>query len=407
MTEEIRDIIETEKIGGWTTWVILATLISASWLLIQDLWPGHLQWLEVEIAFVVVTLGLSIARSASRVLAWNPSHQGRSGPFFFLHHKVSPLGLLSVALWMAATSFVSFRLAPTLGWLTFGSVGVVYSLSAFFSLLVMGAVIARVPLPMSGASSMGRPVLTSLMLLLLTLVEVVGVIVAVRSPTLHSATLVEIRTGAMLALGAFGIRVLSRRIGGDSDSRRRTLSEIRCKVALHTISLDEGLHHARLALYGMGLSDVVLAEMQELLGSISSVRNEYDMALQKATSLRANISVQEPASAQVTELDRLALGTLLEVFEGHEQRVLQVAERYHTKLAAVRGRLEIISGVYKAARIECDVLLREIRIAEEPVNQLQVRFVDEYTALQELWNTWCPTTRRNHRPFASDDSATV
>jgi hypothetical protein len=403
LTEEISDIMEAEKVAGWTPWVILVSLVSASWVLIQDLLTGTPGWFAVETVFVVVTIGLHVVKFASSVLGESPNNQRRSGPFFNLHDKASLLNLLSGALWMAATAFSCFRIAPPLGPLIFGTTCAVYSFETLVCLFVMGMIIARVPFPFSGLSSLGRPVIVSIAFFLLTSLQVAAIALAVRSLVLIHVSLVDVRIGSIMALGAYGLVYLSGRMSGDGNSRRM-LSEIRRDLALHSVSLDEGIHRTRIALRGMGLSDVVMQDMQMLLGCISLVRNEYEEALRKAEALRVNISASEHAGSMVSELDRLMLGNLLDFFESHEERVIQIVTRYQTRYAGVRRRLNFVSGVYKAVAVERDLLLREIYIAQEPVDQLQQRFIKEHQALQSLWNTWCPTNLRNHFPFSGSQS---
>jgi hypothetical protein len=303
LTEEIKDINEAEKLKGWTPWVILATLVSALWILAQDLLRVQYSKRASVAVFLIATIALQVARIVQRDMdALSEDRTGKAS-FYFLHSNTSAFNLITMSAWMAGIAYAVLRLAPLATNRRVFLVGVaLYTFMAITFLTMMVPVVARLPVPMPKRTPRLLYSLTISAIIISVLVAlVIGVI---RSGFTHNLTIVEIRIGTIVALGSIGIVYLSGSIGEQSDSRQ-ALSEIRRDLVLGGMSTVEGSHRARTILQGMWLSDVVMKDMHALFKLISTARGEYVDSLGKAKTFKTNVGLVPAAEAP--DIARLTL----------------------------------------------------------------------------------------------------
>jgi hypothetical protein len=395
LTEEIKDVAESAKVKGWTPWVVLASLASGLWVLAQDLLTtqhSRTSWVAV---FLIVTMSLHILRFTHRGL--DVLSEDRSGKvsFFFVHSEASAFGILMVSLWTAGTAYAVLYLLPlAVSRRLFITAATFYTLMAATLFLAMILVIARLPIPVERRGPGTLFELTADMIAIaISMALLLGI---VRSGFVNNLTIVDVRIGAIVSLGAMGVIFLCKGLGSRGDSSV-AISELRRDLVLGGISTTDGIRRARAILQGMWLSDVVLQDMIILLKLISAAKGEYDEAFAKMAIFNASIGL-EPTS-QAPDIGKLNLGNMLDTLEAHELRVCEIAERYHGLLASLRFRLEVVSKLYPRADADSRRLIAEVRTAQEPVDLLLKRFIAEYRELQQLWNLRYSSEPRDHEPF--------
>jgi hypothetical protein len=394
LTEEIRDSSDSEKLKGWTPWVILASMLSGLWILGQDLLTMPYSKTASLAVFLFVTASLHLVRSAQKSLQVLAEDRTARVSFFFLHSTSSPFNILVAAAWLAAIGFALLRLAPlAVTRRTFVAAGYFYVFIAVFELLMIVPVVTRLPIPMTRRAPRRIPV--AVIGAVFTGIPVALVIGLIRSGFAHSLTLVEIRIGVVVALEAFGMVFLSRGVDEDSDPRK-SLAEIRRDLVLGGASTAEAFHRTRTVLRGMWLSDVVAKDVQALLSFISEARNEHDSALAKIGTLKANLD----SHAANRDLDKLILGNMLDTLRAHESRVVDISERYYRLLGSLRLRLYMVTKVSPETGSESQRVFEELQNAQAPVDRLLARFVAEHNELQGLWNHTYPNEPRSYKLFS-------
>jgi hypothetical protein len=111
LTEEIRDIVEGERLTGWTPWVVLASLISGGWVLIQEFWTASYSREIVSCVFVLLTVAVMLAVSLRKLIdEQTVDTQGR-GVFSFLHSRVSASHSLLMFIWSITIAVLCLRVA--------------------------------------------------------------------------------------------------------------------------------------------------------------------------------------------------------------------------------------------------------------------------------------------------------
>lgn len=396
LTEEIRDMTEAEKLKGWTPWVILASLVSGLWILAQDIFSGRHPWKTCWAVFLIVTIAILLLRILQRELETLTEDRTGKASFFFLHLSASAFGALVFAVWFAGIGYVLLWLAPLATHRRIFLAGAwLYGFLAFFSILMMLAVVARLPIPMPRR---GPPPLVSLGIsAVIVALSVALIIETVRSGFADNLSIVELRIGTIMALEAFGFVFLSRTISEQNDPREG-LSEIRRDLILSGISTTEASHRTRNILQGMWLSDVVLKDMNALLKLISNSKDEYEEALHKIATFKANVGI--PSGTQSPAAVKLTLGNMLDTLEIHEARISSVIRLYQSLLMSLRFRIKFTTQLNSDADSDGQRLMMEIQRAEAPVDQLQIKFVKEYLTLQREWNLRFPSEMRDHKLFA-------
>lgn len=392
LTEEIKDINEVERLSGWTPWVITASLVSISWIIIQDLWAGGYDLHAVHVVFLAVSISINLALMMRGIFR-ESSAKGK-GPFSFLHTNVSPLATFVLAAWAGLVAFAAFGIWQLRGGFVFAVLAGWLGLLSIFSLLATVSILGRFPLPMQ-TESPGSTALSIAFACLCaySLVELFD------NSAIFEATSEEIRIGGLLALGSYGLVILAR--SGNRSPLRQTLTDLRRDLILGDISANEALQRARSALQGMWLSDIVREDMQALLKLISEVRFEHEEALRKIATLKQSILASSHAGTHLPDVEKLALASTLDVLKGHEARVDDISKRYYRLLASMRVRLGIAARASRSASSDQDKLITEIQLAQEPVDALLERFKNEYLELQDAWNKWFPEEQRSYKPFGS------
>jgi hypothetical protein len=394
LTEEIKDSSDSEKLKGWTPWVILASMLSGLWILGQDLLTMPYSKTACLAVFLLVTASLHLVKSVQRSLeALAEDRTGRAS-FFFLHSTSSPFNFLVAAGWFAAIGYALLHLAPlAAARRVFLVVGSIYTFMAVSLLLMMVPVVARLPIPMTKRAP--RRIPGAVIGAVLAGMQVALLIGLVRSGFAHGLTLAEIRIGTLVALEALGAVFLSKSIDGDSDPRK-SLAEIRRDLVLGGASTSEAFHRTRTVLRGMWLSDIVAKDVQALLSFISEARNEHDSALAKIGTLKANLN----SHGANRDLDKLILSNMLDTLRAHESRVIDISERYYRLLGSLRLRLYMVTKVSPETGSESQRVFEELQNAQAPVDRLLGRFVAEHDELQHLWNHTYPNEPRNYKLFS-------
>jgi hypothetical protein len=392
ITEEIRDITEVEKVQGWTPWLILASLASASWIVIQDIWTGGYSRPCAIGVFLFVAIGLQQARFVKNVL--EPSDSRGRRTFFFLQGDTSALSVLMSIVWAGSISITSYAFRMYGNQLILEGVAILHALAMFFGCITMTIIVLRLPVPIGRPN---RPVLFVLIFMAVTGLNVAALRSIMSSSVMAALKLTDIRVGSLLALSAFGLTVLS---GLPSHTTlRKTLIEIRRELVLGEIPFEEAAHQIRIALQGMWLSDIVRDDLRTLLRLIGLVRGEHEDALGRIAALRESGSIDFASRPNPDAMIALALGNLLDALKGHEARVVAVSNKYYALLENVRRRLTFVTQSHHLGSEDFDALVTEIQRAQAPVDALLSKFVAEYSELQEIWNTWFPDHQRHYKPF--------
>jgi hypothetical protein len=305
LTEEIKDINEAEKLTGWTPWVILASLLSASWILIQDLWSRNYSPRIVASVFLIVASGIILIRGAKRSLESFSESLPTRTPFTSLHSMTTANSVLANLLFDGSMGFACFELAPVSP--NFKFFAGIYGVLLLFGLIGFVIILARIPIPVPRPSRAFSPIAGSIIFPLIYLGTIAQIL---RTGVAKSATVVDIRFGGVLALCAFAILFLTRSTSRLGDARY-VLSEIRRNLVLCNISVTEARNNARMSLQGMWLSDVMSDDMRSLLKYISVARAEYSEALSKISAVRNNVQLDKLDAAWSSELDRVAVRSTL------------------------------------------------------------------------------------------------
>lgn len=398
ITEEIKDLDEAAKLRGWTPWVILASFVSASWIIVQDIWTAVYSQVGITSVFLFVSAGVQLARITRKLLSNITEPYGKA-KFFLVHADASAIEILALSLWMGTIAWACYSLRPHATGIVLTAALLFYALVAVLLLWLAVIVACRFPIPMSHS---GRRVLTVAFGFTCIALHILMLYTIACSGAAAAVGLIEIRVGSLLALGLFSLTVLTRT--PEKAALRDTLAEIRRELVLGETSLDEALHRSRVALQGMWLSDIAREDTRKLLGFISNVRGEYEDAFRRIHALRAVDSLDQSSAPAAGSMVALALGNTLDVLKGHEWRVIETARQYHRLLSEVRARLKLVTKLFGVASDDLERLLTEIRRAQVPVDELQERFIADYRDLQNVWNVWFPSERRSHTPFGLPDT---
>jgi len=393
LTEEIKDINDKERLKGWTPWVILASMISASWIIVQDVWTGGHSWPRVVAVFILTTAVLKIICMAAKTLDDLATRRNKN-TFQLLHSQASAVSILASSLWSSAIAWSCYLFQSHASKAIFVAAMAFYVIKTIFEFAITIVVSLRLPLPLSKPN---RPIMFAAILGVFIATHVLMVFGVITSDVQSSIILIDIRIGSLLALTAYGITLLARL--PDHSTLRESLTEIRRNLVLGETSIDETLHGARVALQGMWLSDIVRDETRILLGYISSVRGEYDDCLRQMKAIREAGALDANKRPSSDDLIALALPNILDVLKGYESRVMAIAGEYHELFSKVRNRLTILTKSCKIASNDLDRLVDEIKRAQTPVDQLQKQYIEEYYKLQNVWNAWFPEKKRDHKPF--------
>jgi hypothetical protein len=226
---------------------------------------------------------------------------------------------------------------------------------------------------------------------------IAAIVNILKTDAIAVARISDIRVGGLLALGAYALVLLSK--GGISDPvARNTLADLRRDLVLAVLPLDEARHRTRIALQGMGLSDVVRDDMSALLKFISDVRALYDDAFRKIET-KASVPISSPSNAHLADFEKVAVSNTLDVLKTYEQRVSDISKQYFARLRNVLFRVKPASRMVKAASYEQTNLMAEIKLAQGVVDDARTRFIREFYEIQGAWNLWYPAEARQDEPF--------
>jgi len=346
LTEEINDVIEIEKLKGWTPYVLIASLLSGSWVLIQDLFNARYSFRNVTVVFLLITFMLLLTLNIRHGLDTLAEGKRRTGLFLSPDSGNSSFVLLVESLWMAVIVYCSLRLRPWVSSRSLLPAVVFHAAAAIVFIIGIFVVSARLPTPRPHPRNQRIAVL--IRMIIVALIEGTAIAGIFRSGIVHELSLVDTRVGGLIAFGALGIVYLADS-GSETSYPRKELSEIRRDLVLGSISTMDGLQRTRVALQGMSLSDLFQRDMRELFALTSVARGEYSEALAKIFIFRASIGTADSENPRERELERLALGNMLEVMERHELQIHDILIRYTRLLASVKIRLNVMAKLYRAA----------------------------------------------------------
>lgn len=392
ITEEIKDLNERDKLQGWTPWIVSATLISMAWLIVQDLWNEPPLAAPIYAVFLVVSLAIWVIRAV--IGSFDALSPDQGGPFLFIHTQATPLSVFAATLWMGtiALACLTIRMADATDVLLLA--GACFSIFAIVGLTMVLAIATRLPLPIPTK----RPLPTVVISGIMSTICIAAIVNILKTDAIAVARISDIRVGGLLALGAYALVLLSR--GGISDPvARSTLAELRRDLVLAVLPLDEARHRTRIALQGMGLSDVVRDDMSALLKFISDVRALYDDAFRKIETLKASVPISSPSNAHLADFEKVAVSNTLDVLKTYEQRVSDISKQYSARLRSVLFRVKLASRMVKAASCEQTKLMAEIKLAQGVADAALKRFIREFYEIQSAWNLWYPAEARQHEPF--------
>jgi len=399
LVEEIKDLTESEKLQGWTPWVMSASLISVSWIVVQDIWANRVSFQASLGPFLIVALGLTSFLHIIGI-ARDLSERERS-KFFLIHATNTPLHAVVLTAWLSCLAFVCFIFKPIPPPYLLRIVGVTFAIFALFSAVTVIAIAARLPLPINKKGSR-TALFTGVALVAL---YSYAVVILLRANVVRVATVSDLRTGGLLALSGFALLIVSRG-RGHHEVVRRTLMELRRDLILDSIPLDEARQRARMALRGMWISDVVKDDVRLLLGHISAVRSLYDEAFRKIDVLKGAVDIGTVA-VPLKEFEKDAVSNTLEVLHSFEMRILKISEEYFRLLKNVQQRIEVVARIAGETATDRDALLLETRRAQAQADSDLLRFAREYHAIQAAWNSWFPSESKQYTPFgvAAEDAS--
>lgn len=391
LTEEIKDVHEMHKLQGWTPWVLSATLISMAWLVVQDLWNQQAQIGSIHAIYLVVTLGLFFILSVRGAF----NDQDIKGPFEFLHTSIPAFGLLTFSAWLITLAIACFRFD--------GAHYLLFITGGFFSFLALGqlfvvvAIAARLPVPFAT-----RPTWGAWVMLALCLVFALDVVMVMKTTAFAEAHVSDIRAGGLLALGAYGLVLMSK-----SQTRslgKQSLIELRRDLILGDLELQDAEHRVRMALRGLWLSDVVRDDMLALTNLVSEVRSLYADAFRKIDSLKASVTLSV-LNKPLQQSQRDAVANTLDELEQTEKAIDEISLRYHERLRSVKLRVRMASRFVKSAAADEAKLMAEINQVRGPADEELRRFAREFSEIQLAWNRWYPDEIRNYEPFGISQSS--
>lgn len=389
ITEEIKDLTEADKLLGWTPWVLLATLISMAWLIVQDVWEASPSVASVHAVFLAVSLVILLVLAVRAILTTDEA--GR-GPFTLLRTNITALQAFVTTLWAGTIAVACLTLQVIEGRYVLIIAGVVFSLQTliFFATVFMRAF--RIPTPSS------RGFVSIIFGCILSIFYIVTLITVLKANVIATARVSDIRVGGLVALGAYVLVLLSRG-GAGRATVKKTLVELRRDLMLGTLPVDEVQHRTREALEGLWLSDIVREDVRALLKFISDVRSIYDDAFRKIEALKASVPISSPSDAHPSDIEKVAISNTLDVLETHAERAQGIAQKYFARLQHVRIRLRVASRIVKSASSDEAKLMAEIKLAQASADTDLEKFVSEFHEIQSAWNLWYPTESRQYEPF--------
>jgi hypothetical protein len=394
LTEEIKDLNDAERLRGWTPWIVSATLISMAWLVVEDLWTRQPSIAPIRATFLAVSLALWLIRIIA-VLLESLSPVERGDKRFLLFHTTRStlrevfnsmwaIGL-AIAIWTTndvETVYIRIALGLFLGF---------FSLAGVFAVAI---IITRLPVPISKKSA---PRLTIAFGVVLLTIYALAIVDILAGDSFKAAGALDIRSGGLIAVGAYALLELSHR--GGQPVLRNILVGLRRDLVLGSLPVEEVQHHIRTTLQGVWLSDVVRDDLRSLLKLISDVRVLYDDAFRKIDILRASVPIADSSGGQLKDFEKLAVSNTLDVLKTFEPQVGKISEEYFAKLRSLRTRMELVARMVKGTSSEKEKVMSEIKLAQYHADAAMDRFVREFYDIQNAWNLWYPTEARNHRPF--------
>jgi hypothetical protein len=187
--------------------------------------------------------------------------------------------------------------------------------------------------------------------------------------------------------------------GTSRSNEKRSLIDLRRDLMLGVLTPAEVRHRTRRALQGLGLFDVYREDVRKLFRFISDVRSIYDDAFRRIENLKASVQLTPNTGSQLQPIEKMAIGSTLDILESYEQRVNEISHEYQRLLKSVRARAKFTARIDKSIAIEEAQLMAEISMAEQPANEELERFGREFKEIQDTWNSFYPQERRNFEPF--------
>jgi hypothetical protein len=394
LTEEIKDLNDAERLRGWTPWIVSATLISMAWLVVEDVWTRQPPIAPIRATFLAVSLALWLIRIIAVLLeSLSPAERG-DNRFLLFHttrstlrevfHSMWAIGL-AIAVWTTQdveTEYIRIALGVLLGF---------FSLAGVFAVIIT---ITRLPVPVSRKNAPRLAITLGVVLITIYALAIADILAG---DSFEAAGALDIRSGGLIAVGAYALLELSHR--GGQPVLRNMLVGLRRDLVLGSLPVEEIQHHIRATLQGVWLSDVVRDDLRSLLKLISDVRALYDDAFRKIDILKASVPITDSPGGQLKDFEKLAISNTLDVLKTFEPQVRKISEEYFAKFRSLRTRMELVARMVKGTSSEKEKVISEIKLAQYHADAALAKFVREFYDIQNAWNLWYPTEARHHRPF--------
>jgi|GEM_PF-4476534 len=390
LTEEIRDRHEKAKLEGWTPWVLAASLVSIASILLEDLWGTTVHWEFIKASFLITSLALFVVLDFRSTLNSITERKNRAN-FSFLHASGSPMQAIVRICWISGIGFTALELNCDLHSFFVGALGWIFIAIAFSGILSVLVLISRLPLPFTAP----QPLALAIMTFIMSTICITTIVKLWSSSLLVGSKMEDVRAGSLVALGAYALCILARGHNSQS-SKKDELIELRQEIVLENLPCGEALHRTRIALRGMFLSDLVAQDMAFLMKNISDVRMTYAQSFSMIAVLRNSAEFNTPNKEAPAALGKLALANTLDVLKMYNENTKEISKLYFKRLKSVKLRLDLAVRLAKSAEADKHKLLSEITHAQALADADFEKFVSEYEALQNAWNTWYSSEPRNY-----------
>jgi len=157
------------------------------------------------------------------------------------------------------------------------------------------------------------------------------------------------------------------------------------------------IERLRIAFLGRRLPDAIKPDLDALAAKAGEISNECYDALTAASALRTKVVASSDAAASA-EANLIALGGVLEAFDGHETRIHDLVAKFHELEHSVLVRLEDLSAIYRPSDSEKTRLLEEVEAIRRPATDLHAQFLHDFMSLERLWQQWSPIDQRHQKP---------
>jgi hypothetical protein len=166
LTEEIKDRHDASKLRGWTPWLLLAALASMASVLVEEIWARPVRVEAVRACFIMGSLVIVSVLAGRSILTAITEREAGRPRFLFLERTGTPESILLLACWFGAMSAACFLHRATVTSYALTSVGWVLAFFSVFSVVMVFARAAKLPLPINRGPVIPRVIVFGVLLAL-------------------------------------------------------------------------------------------------------------------------------------------------------------------------------------------------------------------------------------------------